>query len=78
MDTFQMRSETGAQATQFSNFGLPRHRVVITAPWAFLLVWAERRQQRLALMRLSDTMLRDIGISALDVSRECRKPCWRA
>jgi uncharacterized protein YjiS (DUF1127 family) len=38
----------------------------------------ERRRQRRALLRLSDAMLRDIGISHPDGWRESREPFWRA
>jgi len=40
-------------------------------------VWAERRRQRRDLTRLSDYMLRDIGISREDVVHEVEKPFWR-
>ena len=37
----------------------------------------ERSRQRRALRGLSDTMLRDIGLSRADVEREASKPLWR-
>ena len=40
--------------------------------------WAERRRQRQALLGLSDSMLKDIGISYADAWQEGRKPFWRA
>ena len=42
-----------------------------------LLEWRERAQQRHALARLDDRMLRDIGLSRADVYCEYRKPFWR-
>ena len=39
--------------------------------------WRERRQQRQALLRLDDRMLRDIGLSRADVEGEVSKPFWR-
>ena len=40
--------------------------------------WAERHRQRRALLELSDSMLKDIGISYADAWQEGRKPFWRA
>jgi uncharacterized protein YjiS (DUF1127 family) len=42
-----------------------------------LLAWMDRSRQRSALDRLSDQMLKDIGISRADVDFEARKPFWR-
>jgi len=42
-----------------------------------LLVWQARWRQRCGLDRLSDHMLKDLGISRADASREARKPFWR-
>lgn len=39
--------------------------------------WSERRRQRLALCRLDDRALRDIGLSRADVEAETRKPFWK-
>ena len=40
--------------------------------------WAERRRQRRALMKLSDAMLKDIGLGRGEAVREAMKPFWRA
>jgi uncharacterized protein YjiS (DUF1127 family) len=40
--------------------------------------WAERRRQRRALLELSDSLLKDIGLSHADAWQEGRKPFWRA
>jgi uncharacterized protein YjiS (DUF1127 family) len=37
----------------------------------------DRSRQRSPLDRLSDRMLKDIGISRADVDFEARKPFWR-
>lgn len=37
----------------------------------------DRRRQRLALARLDDRMLRDIGLTAADVEGEVSKPFWK-
>lgn len=42
-----------------------------------LLVWQARWRERGRLDRLSDHMLKDLGISRADASREVRKPFWR-
>lgn len=39
--------------------------------------WAGRRRQRLALLSLSDALLKDIGLGRGDAEREARKPFWR-
>lgn len=40
-------------------------------------LWQERAEQRAALARLSDRMLKDIGISRAAANREVSKPFWR-
>ena len=54
------------------------------APWAsagraveMLLTWFERARQRQHLGQLSDHMLKDIGLSRIDVESEVAKPFWR-
>ncbi len=42
-----------------------------------IAVGHERRRQRLALARLDDRMLRDIGLTAADVECEVTKPFWK-
>jgi uncharacterized protein YjiS (DUF1127 family) len=41
-------------------------------------LWVERRQQRRALLELSDHVLKDIGISRSEALHEGGKPFWRA
>ncbi|HEY4162930.1 MAG TPA: DUF1127 domain-containing protein [Dongiaceae bacterium] len=41
-----------------------------------ILTWMDRSRQRGALDRLSDHMLKDIGVSRADVDLETRKPFW--
>jgi uncharacterized protein YjiS (DUF1127 family) len=43
-----------------------------------LLTWIERTRQRRELGRLSDHMLKDIGLNRSDVEAEVTKPFWRA
>ena len=38
--------------------------------------WQELRFQRHELQKLSDEMLKDIGLSRADVEREIRRPFW--
>ena len=40
--------------------------------------WSARRRQRLALLELSDHMLKDIGVDRGAAYREGRKPFWLA
>ncbi|MGA8260778.1 MAG: DUF1127 domain-containing protein [Arenicellales bacterium] len=39
--------------------------------------WHTRRQERRELLKVSDAVLRDIGISRADADREYRKPFWQ-
>ena len=43
-----------------------------------LQVWQDRARERRALRELSDSMLKDIGISRVDANREATKPFWRS
>ena len=43
---------------------------------AAVLRWREVRRQRLALLELSDHLLKDIGISRVDAVREAGRPFW--
>lgn len=48
--------------------------------WTMIACWnevIERRRQRIALGRLDERMLRDIGVRSYDAAREVRKPFWR-
>ena len=47
------------------------------AAFDLLCDWTERNRQRRALLSLSDTMLRDIGISRADAMMEGEKPFWK-
>ncbi len=40
--------------------------------------WRARARQRHALSMLDDHMLRDIGLTRVDVEREGSKPFWRS
>ena len=42
-----------------------------------IAVGLERRRQRVALARLDDRMLRDIGLTTADVEGEVTKPFWK-
>ena len=41
-----------------------------------LLRWQEVARQRRALLALSDSMLKDIGIGRAEAEREARRPFW--
>lgn len=55
--------------------GAPR---LISRGWALLREWRRRARSRAQLAALDERMQRDIGVSPLDVARECQKPFWRA
>ncbi len=42
-----------------------------------LVAWQVRAAERVALERLDDAALKDIGLSRADVAGESRKPFWR-
>jgi uncharacterized protein YjiS (DUF1127 family) len=44
--------------------------------FATVLEWQERARQRHRLAELDDRMLKDIGLTRADVTREVEKPFW--
>jgi uncharacterized protein YjiS (DUF1127 family) len=44
---------------------------------AWIMFWSERARQRRALAALDDRMLKDIGLTRVDVTSECDNPFWR-
>ena len=42
-----------------------------------LLLWQDRRRQRRDLAMLSESLLKDIGVTRLEASNESRKWPWR-
>jgi uncharacterized protein YjiS (DUF1127 family) len=44
---------------------------------AILLAWYRRAQSRIALSKLDQRLLDDIGISAKDAAAEAHKPFWK-
>ena len=61
----------------FGRNGLPALAELLGDAFTLAYGWRDRRQQRRALLRLDDRMLRDIGLSRADVEREVTKPFWR-
>jgi uncharacterized protein YjiS (DUF1127 family) len=53
------------------------HRLPFCRSALSLAFWYERHLQRHALASLDARMLRDLGLDADDVCRECAKPFWR-
>ena len=43
-----------------------------------LSIWDRRHRDRLHLVSLDQRMLRDIGVTGVDVANEAAKPFWRA
>lgn len=41
-------------------------------------LWLQRIETRRALAKLDTERLQDVGLSAAEARRECRKPFWRA
>ena len=50
----------------------------VAAAYEQVLSWLERVRQRRHLAQLSDHMLKDIGLTRVDVEAELSKPFWRA
>ncbi|SDM23493.1 Uncharacterized conserved protein YjiS, DUF1127 family [Modicisalibacter muralis] len=44
--------------------------------WTRIQRWQQLHHERRQLWRLSDAMLKDIGLSRADVSREASRPFW--
>jgi uncharacterized protein YjiS (DUF1127 family) len=42
-----------------------------------LCLWGSRARERRALARFGERDMRDIGLTPMDIVRECRKPFWR-
>jgi uncharacterized protein YjiS (DUF1127 family) len=49
----------------------------LLVPVELWLDWLARHNQRRALMALDERMLRDIGLTRDEVTREGSKPMWR-
>jgi len=63
------------------NLSLANHRSSRRAPrlgdlWKLVVEWHQRVQSRQELMNLSESDLRDIGLSRCEVERETSKPFW--
>ncbi len=57
---------------------LPPVSRLLVAAALMLAQWEDRRRTRLALDRLTDQQLRDIGLTARSAVSEAAKPFWRA
>ena len=57
---------------------LPPVSRLLVAAALMLAQWEDRRRTRLALDRLTDQQLRDIGLTARSATFEAAKPFWRA
>jgi uncharacterized protein YjiS (DUF1127 family) len=69
-------------SAQHTVLGIGRRRrrtltAVVIDAIDMLCDWTERTRQRRALLTLSDTMLKDIGISRTDALQEGGKPFWK-
>jgi uncharacterized protein YjiS (DUF1127 family) len=63
------RGRQGLFALRFGGFGRPL--------LSGLMTWYDRARQRRALLGLDERMLKDIGLTRVDIDIECRKPFWR-
>lgn len=55
-----------------------KHKALVSLPLLIRRIdaWRETYRQRQALARLSDAVLKDIGITRYDAERESNKPFW--
>ncbi|HKL25853.1 MAG TPA: DUF1127 domain-containing protein [Desulfuromonadales bacterium] len=49
---------------------------LLARTWNRLKIWNEVSRQRRELIKLSDYMLKDLGLSRADVERESHRPFW--
>jgi uncharacterized protein YjiS (DUF1127 family) len=54
-----------------------RLRDFLRGVYATVGEWRRRKNSRLELARLDERMLRDIGLTRIDVDYEINKPFWR-
>jgi uncharacterized protein YjiS (DUF1127 family) len=52
-------------------------REVLSRIFALLREWRRRSRSRVELATLDDRMLRDIGVTRVEIWREIDKPFWR-
>lgn len=55
----------------------PRGGLSVNAVIAWVEHKLERRRSRLALMEMTDDMLKDIGVSRSEAYREANRPFWQ-
>ena len=58
--------------TWIATLGQPSH-----SARQLILVWLDRIAKRRRLSAMSERELKDIRLSRIDASQECRKPFWR-
>lgn len=66
--------------TASAAFGLPasdRSMTVWTRAARMFVQWSARRRSRIAMARLDDRLLRDVGLDALTAEAEAAQPFWR-
>ena len=80
MHTISQRPGPFGAAEGRFDAGYFRGQILAAAVRGFeiLLLWQSRANQRHALARLDDRMLRDLGLSRSEAVWESRKPFWRA
>ena len=70
------RQESGRRPGRFSLWA-----ALLQARWSVLAdaigVWAERRRTRRHMNRLSDHMLKEMGLARADADREAGKAFWQ-
>lgn len=49
---------------------------LLTRAWCHVKTWNAVSRQRRELLKLSDHMLKDLGLSRADAERESRRPFW--
>ena len=76
MTTEPLTADRAVKASIVSRLSYPLYSALVRlseAAWT----WRARTRSRGDLTRLSDNVLKDIGLSRADVYRESSKPFWR-
>lgn len=78
IDLIPRRPQTLPSWREWAMIGLRKLAIATAAGERAMFAWMERYQQRRALARLDERMLKDIGIGGADVWQEARKQPWQS
>ena len=82
IDTIPSPGSSGPAERFGGAFGRAIDTAVAAAPIVLLsaldtvLLWQRRARERASLSGMSDSMLKDVGLTRVDVAQESSKPFW--